>query len=393
MVKKFVCTVFLIIMVFTTTVSFAQGVTIDFAEELIVSDSETVYRTLKTKEDGNIVAKALIPENFFDSGIDEAKLYVASYKFENVKELDKVTVRNITSADACKEVVTPVIAVDGTETLKAFLWDGEKIAPLSLKNDIPSKEPALNYTFENFEIGDTINDPSISLSGSNVTAVPDPEPNGTRGNVAKFLGVYDLASGKASNGWSFSIEELKTNRSAINARGGTIAVDYTYDLYIPREYAYDKADGSDYKNDTIFQIKFGGYRMAGFQMMICTDNNRIQFQNFTDGVTSGWVNYQNWETKTGRTLYDRWIQMRVETRPFVTINPETGKEVVSNDYSESTIYFDDVVVGHVIGKVNGNASAINTGYNGIEGRLYFSHNAIDYSVARAVYMDNFKVSV
>ena len=393
MVKKIVCTILSVIMAFTATVSLAQDVKVDFAEELVVSESETVYRNLKTKEDGNIVAKITVPDNFFDSGIESAKLYVASYNCLDAKELDQVAAIEITPSDAGKEVVTPVIALDGTETLKAFLWDGKDITPISAKNDIPKKEPALNYTFENFNIGDTITDSTIFLSGSNVTAASDPEPNGTRGTVAKFLGIYDCATDSIKSGWSFSIHELKYNRSAINARGGTVAVDYTYDLYIPSEYAYDKADGSDYKNDTIFQIKFGEYRMAGFQMMICTDNNRIQFQNFTDGVTSGWVNYQNWKTKTGRGLYDRWIQMKVETRPFVTINPETGKEVVSYDYSESTIYFDDVVVGHVIGKVNGNASATNTGFDGIEGRLYFSCNKNSYSVSRAVYMDNFKISL
>jgi len=391
MMKKFLRIAIASFMIASSSNAMAYEIQLDIAEKVVVSESETVYRSLKTKEDGEMVAKVNIPQSLFDSGIESAKLYVASYSGTNVKELDKIAVKDITSADAGLEIVTPAIAVDANQEVRAYLWDGTTVKPISMKDELPSKETALFYDFENFKIGDTINDSSISLKGSLVTAAADPEEGGTRGNVAKFLGTYDAVTG-STTGWEFNIHELKTNRTKINQRGGTVAVDYEYDLYIPREYAYDKADGSDYKANTIFQIKFGEYRMAAFQMMICTDNNRIQFQNMSDRVTSGWVNYQNWADVTGKDLYDRWIPMKIETRPFVTINPETGKEVVTNDYSESFIYFDGVCVGHVIGKNNA-VSAFNTAYNGIEGRLYFSCNGAGYSVSRAVYMDNFKVSL
>ncbi len=392
--KKLLSVVLTVAMLLSAGSVFAEDASLGFGAE-VQTETEGIYRELKTHEDGNLIASVVVPASVFEGGVESAKLYVASYGAAG--ELSTVSVKDVTSADAGKEVKTPSIEVKDSDIVRAFIWDGTNITPIANSKTLPKKETQFNLTFENYEKGAITVDGSTIASAACATVVDDPDSANEHGQVLKLLGDYNTETLTAGTRANLGVYELLKNtlgvwNSAERKSRGMLAVDYEFDIYVPSTYAYQDADGNDLKYDVMYDFQFGEYAMASLRFAFGKDGNRFIVYDKHES------NKRVFDKSGYTTLHDRWIPVKIETRPyFETGVDENGNKVetVKEEYSEIFVYFDNELVYH---KLDSSATAYttaltNNSWRGCEGRIYISCAAgANYSYSRAIYIDNFRAS-
>ena len=389
MLKKVLSITLTLAMLISTMSVFATEITPEFKAETIVSEEVTNYRPLKTKENGKVCAAVTIPASVFDSGVEQANLYIATYSNENSKSLEAVAVKEITSADAGQTVYTPAIEVNQNNELKAFVWNGLNVSPVAMPAQLPAKTLRTGTDFETgFTLGES---PSgiDDISGSGITVVADPEENGTRGNVVKVQGTYDSATNSAKSGAGIKFSELETYLGAWNGDTrksiGYIAVDYEFDIYFENNFTYQKSDGSSANEHLMYDILTGdGNEYTAFRFTLNKSGSRITFNDrHYEMPEKDLSNYTN--------LFNRWIHVKIETRPYQYVNDE-GKVTYDLSKCEYKFWFDDQLIWHSTGTKHANVNSA-LGRNGCDGRLIFRANAGNtYTYARPFYIDNVKCS-
>lgn len=392
--KKLLSVVLTVAMLLSACSVFADNAALGFGAE-VQTETEGIYRELKTHEDGNLIASVVIPVSVFEGGVESAKLYVAAYG--TAGELSSVAVKDVTFADAGIAVKTPAIEVIDTDTVRAFIWDGKNITPIASSKTLPKKETKMNFTFEDYDLGAITADGSKITGSPYATVVNDPDSAGEHGNVLKLLGDYNTETLTAGTRADFRVGELKNNilgawNSVERKSRGMLAVDYEFDIYVPSTYAYQDAEGNDLKYDVSYDFQFGEYAMAKLRFSFGKDGNRFI-------VADGQENNLRVCDKQGyTTLHDRWIPVKIETRPyFETTIDENGNKVetVNEEYSEIFVYFDNELVYHKLDSTHTSytTALTNNSWRGCEGRIYITCGAgANYSYSRAIYIDNLRAS-
>lgn len=384
--KKVLSVILTVTMLLSASLVFADETSIGFGAE-VDTTTTGIYRELKTHEDGDLIASVVVPASVFADGVTSAKLYVAAYDASG--ELSSVSVKEVTSDEAGTSVKTPTISVADTDTVRAFIWNGTTLAPIATKA-LPKKETMMNFNFENYALGPITADGTIIKQAQNVAITADPDPAGSHGKVLKLLGLYDPETSTAGAVANFHLYELKNNvlTNDVREEKGMMAVDYEFDIYIPSEYAYATSDGTAVAGNTMYQFKFGEYAMANVRIAASGESYRLIVYD------SDQNNKNVYDSKTHTNLYDRWIPVKVETRPYFETSVDADgntKETVNRNYSEIFIYFDNQLVFH---KLDSTATGYNTALNswgGCEGRIYINGVSGKYS-HRAIYIDNLRAS-
>lgn len=375
--KKFLSIILAVAMLIPCFSVMAEDVTVNVAKKVTAADETSVYRTLATKEAGDVVAAAVIPENTLAEG-ETAKLFIA--KFDNgSNELGSVSVKEITSADNGTTVATDALAVAETDKVKAFIWKGDTIVPISPASEPVDKQQIICYDFETEE---------TSFTGTNSAIVENPV--GT-GNVLKLQGAFNEETGKQTAVASGTA----TFANAIKAAGvpAYSASTYEFDMLIPAEWTYktvtENADGTqtvaDRKYNVIYDLSFGSTAIYKLRMTISRDNNRIVFYNQGDGAK---VLKDHYEKEQG--LYNRWIHVKVDIRPYA---PEANDASCDANYSQVYITFDnDTVIEEKVGPYS--KTTLSTGLlamDGLANSMIMSGESTT-CWAKPIYIDNVKMS-
>ena len=386
--KKVLSVILTVTMLLSASLVFADETSIGFGAE-VDTTTEGIYRELKTHEDGNLIASVVVPASVFAGGVETANLYVAAYGESG--ELSAVSVKEVTSSDAGTSVKTPTISVKDTDTVRAFIWDGTTLTPIATKA-LPKKETMMNFTFEDYALGAITTDTTTITKATGATIVDDPDSAGDHGQVLKLLGEYDADTGKGTTAASLTVYKLRNDlgnqNSSARKEKGLLAVDYEFDIYIPSDFAYKDAEDNDAVANTVYNFQFGDSAMAHIRLGVSKETNRfIVYDQQGGGSVYNNTKYTN--------LYDRWIPVKVETRPYFETSVDSDGntvETVNENYSEIFVYFDNQQVYHKLDSTYTSYTKALTNWGGCEGRIYISGIDANNSYSRAIYIDNLRAS-
>ena len=391
--KKIVSIVLALSVLLCGISAFADDSQIKFVKKLTAADASVAYRSLTTKEAGEVAVSVDVPEEFF-SGSHSAKLFVATYSSEASKELKSVKVKEITSADAGKTVVSDAINIAHSDIVRAFLWDGASIAPVASDVTLPEKQQCIIYDFESDAIGKMSSTTDVYQYPSGASVVADPSADGTHGQVMKLHGSDGISADSKITARNFLLKFQKyANDNKLTTTNPYASVDYEFDMYIPSQWAYTKEvdDGegnitlSPVIDNVIYDISIGDTPYAKYRFTVSRDGKRIVWDDRLD--RSGYsCNIEN-----RADIEDRWMHVKIETRPYVD---EYG--VVDERYCETYLWFDGELIFHKMDSASSDFTNNLTGTcnkKGIGRRIYIQSSSDTSTYAKPIYFDNIKVSM
>lgn len=390
--KRFLSIVMAVSMLVCSVTAFAGDTQIKLVKKLTAADSSVAYRSLTTKEAGDVAASIAVPEDFFD-GSDSAKLFIATYSADGSKELKSVKVKEITSAEAGKTVMSDAIDVAHSDVIRAFLWDGASITPLASDVTLPEKQQCIIYDFEGDSLGKISGVTDVYQYPLGATVVADPSGDGTHGQVMKLHGSNGISADSKTTARNFLLKFQKyANDKKLTTSNPYAGVDYEFDMYIPSEWSYTKEvdDGegnialTPVRDNVIYDISIGDTSYAKYRFTVSRDGKRIVWDDRLDSKYS--CNIEN-----RADIEDRWMHVKIETRPYVD---EYG--VVDERYCETYLWFDGELIFH---KMDSAASAFtnnltgSSNKKGIGRRIYIQSSSDSTAYAKPIYFDNIKVSM
>ena len=345
MLKKVLSITLALAMLVAALPVFAETAEMNIVKEIVPNgEADAYHRPMLTREPGNVAAGVTIPTSVFDGGVEKANLYIASYSNSTLKA---VAVKEITSADAGQAVYTPSIAVDESDEVKAFIWNGFDVIPLSTAAALPAKTTHVTYDFEE-DIHVVGQMPARELAAGtyreymkdfsdNVTVQND--PLGENGKVLKFDGSTKTAGANFCEGGALG--------STINKFKNQTSSSVEFDFYMPeqlppRENGVDENSNPVYANrETYFRVDFDATMFIYIQIRQYANNsssNRFVICNNKYATDWGSNKYV-----AADDFFGKWHTMKLEYAPCAD-NPNAR---------QYWFWFDGELFYHVVGAETG----------------------------------------